>query len=200
MIRTYDIPTGTLVDAYRVVSVPTSLAFSPTGDFVATTHTDSVGVYLWANKTQLVEVPLRPISQTEVIDVGLPSMQGEVEDEELGQLEGEPIVEHVLGNNKEQLSDGLVTLSAMPRTRWQTLLNLDTIRERNKPVEAPKAPEKAPFFLPSLMDGQNAAEGNKMKVDSKDDSHRLAEGALGMETQLSMILQSTESSRCELDV
>jgi U3 small nucleolar RNA-associated protein 21 len=28
----------------------------------------------------------------------------------------------------EQLSEGLLTLSLMPRSRWQTLLNLDTIR------------------------------------------------------------------------
>lgn len=41
-------------------------------------------------------------------------------------------------------------MSLVPRTRWQTLLNLDAIRARNKPREAPKAPEKAPFFLPSL--------------------------------------------------
>lgn len=28
----------------------------------------------------------------------------------------------------DQLSDGLLTLSLIPRSRWQTLLNLDTIR------------------------------------------------------------------------
>ncbi|EOR02845.1 hypothetical protein E3P92_03138 [Wallemia ichthyophaga] len=198
IIRTYDIPTGTLVDAFRVTSLPTSLTFSPTGDFVATTHTDSVGIYLWANKTQLVEVPLRPISQTDVIDVGLPTMQGEVEDEELGQLESEPIVQHALGGIKDQLSDGLVTLSTMPRTRWQTLLNLDTIRERNKPAEPVKAPEQAPFFLPSLMDTQNNTSGDKMSMDvDKQDTHRLVEGALGIETQLSKMLHSAQSDKLD---
>jgi len=38
----------------------------------------------------------------------------------------------------------------MPRSRWTTLLNLETIKARNKPKEAPKAPERAPFFLPTL--------------------------------------------------
>ena len=28
-------------------STPTSVAFSPAGDFLATTHVDSVGVFLW---------------------------------------------------------------------------------------------------------------------------------------------------------
>ena len=32
----------------------------------------------------------------------------------------------------------------------QTLANLDDIKKRNRPAEAPKAPEEAPFFLPTL--------------------------------------------------
>ena len=47
IIRTFDIPTGRLIDAFRTPSVATSVAFSPTNDFLATSHTDSVGVYLW---------------------------------------------------------------------------------------------------------------------------------------------------------
>jgi U3 small nucleolar RNA-associated protein 21 len=30
----------------------------------------------------------------------------------------------------EQLSEGLMTLSLLPRSRWQTLLNLETIKVR----------------------------------------------------------------------
>jgi WD40 repeat protein len=47
IIRTFDIPTGKLIDAFKPASVATSLSFSPTGDFLATAHVDSVGVYLW---------------------------------------------------------------------------------------------------------------------------------------------------------
>lgn len=47
VIRTYDVPTGRLVDAFRTASIATSLTFSPTGDFLATAHVDSVGIYLW---------------------------------------------------------------------------------------------------------------------------------------------------------
>ena len=46
-IRTFDVPTGRLIDIFRTASVATSVAFSPTGDFLATSHVDSVGVYLW---------------------------------------------------------------------------------------------------------------------------------------------------------
>lgn len=47
VIRTFDIPTGRLIDAFRTASIATSVSFSPTGDFLATSHVDSVGVYLW---------------------------------------------------------------------------------------------------------------------------------------------------------
>lgn len=46
-IRTFDIPSGRLIDSFRTASVATSVAFSPTNDFLATAHVDSVGVYLW---------------------------------------------------------------------------------------------------------------------------------------------------------
>ena len=43
-----------------------------------------------------------------------------------------------------------MTLTLLPRSRWQTLLNLEVIQQRNKPKEPPKQPEKVPFFLPTL--------------------------------------------------
>ena len=49
-----------------------------------------------------------------------------------------------------QLAEEIVTLSSMPQSFWQNLLNLELIKERNKPTEAPAAPEQAPFFLPTV--------------------------------------------------
>ncbi|KAE8685641.1 Mannosyl-oligosaccharide 1,2-alpha-mannosidase MNS2 [Hibiscus syriacus] len=43
----------------------------------------------------------------------------------------------------------LVTLSLLPKSQWQSLINLDIIKVHNKPIKPPKKPEKAPFFLPS---------------------------------------------------
>ncbi|KAM9915975.1 hypothetical protein OXX80_013763, partial [Metschnikowia pulcherrima] len=47
----------------------------------------------------------------------------------------------------DQIDASLVTLSVGPRTRYETILHVDTIKQRNKPKEAPKKPEQAPFFL-----------------------------------------------------
>ena len=47
------------------------------------------------------------------------------------------------------LSEGLVTLSNLPKSRWHNLQQLDTIKQHNKPKEPPKQPKQAPFFLPT---------------------------------------------------
>lgn len=48
------------------------------------------------------------------------------------------------------LAPGLATLSSLPKTQWQTLLHLDTIKARSRPLQPPKKPEAAPFFLPTV--------------------------------------------------
>ncbi|WRT67784.1 uncharacterized protein IL334_004758 [Kwoniella shivajii] len=151
-IRTFDIPTGRLVDAFKTTSIATSLTFSPTGDFLATAHVDSVGIHLWANKAQFSDIALRHIPEEEdVPEVDLPSVQGLEEDAAIEGVEpiGAPEFTNIY-TTPEQLTEGLLTLSLMPRSRWQTLLNLETIKQRNKPKEPPKAPEAAPFFLPTV--------------------------------------------------
>jgi U3 small nucleolar RNA-associated protein 21 len=57
----------------------------------------------------------------------------------------------------DQLSADMMTLSLVPKSRWQTLLHIDLIKARNKPREPPKAPEKAPFFLPSVGGSTSSA-------------------------------------------
>ena len=66
-----------------------------------------------------------------------------------------------------QLDGDLVTLTLLPRTRWQTLLNLEVITQRNKPKEPPKPPEKAPFFLPSVAGVEHRFDFGKK--DENDD-------------------------------
>ncbi|BGP25126.1 rRNA-processing protein utp21 [Rhodotorula toruloides] len=177
VIRTFDIPTGQLVDAFRTETVATSLTFSPTGDFLASTHVDSVGIYLWANRAQFSDVSLLSFVEEETLeDVALPTVQGIDADASLSAISAPSRWEDIQPyTTPDQLADSLLTLSLMPRSRWQTLLNLDTIKARNKPKEAPKAPEHAPFFLPTLPGvdhrfdfGTSAPNG--AAEDKKDDA------------------------------
>ncbi|EST08974.1 Small-subunit processome, Utp21 [Kalmanozyma brasiliensis GHG001] len=174
VIRTFDIPSSRLIDAFKVASIATSVTFSPTGDFLATAHVDSVGIYLWANKAQFSPVALQGLDElAEVVEededataVALPTVQGDIEDAALAEFSesmlsvGEPELQRVYTSppqlvDSSQGEGGLVTLSTMPRARWMTLINLDTIKLRNKPKSAPQKPDakRAPFFLPQTVSG-----------------------------------------------
>ncbi|GBE59724.1 WD G-beta repeat-containing protein [Babesia ovata] len=58
-------------------------------------------------------------------------------------------------SSREPLAKGLLTLSGMNSGRLQSILFLDEIKEKSKPIEPPKAPADLPFFLPTTYkDGQ----------------------------------------------
>ncbi|KAI9750625.1 MAG: hypothetical protein M4579_006394 [Chaenotheca gracillima] len=156
LIRVWDLPTGHLIDAIRLRSKCNALAFSNTGEFLATAHADSVGVNIWNNRALFTHVPTRNITEAEVIKLIAPDA---LDEDREGLLEAafeedEEAIDttfKVLDSaNVDQLSKEIETLSLVPKSRWQTLLHLDQIKERNKPREPPKAPEKAPFFLSAL--------------------------------------------------
>ena len=186
VIRVWDLPTGHLINAIRTESPCTALAFSDTGEFLATAHADGVGINIWNNRTLFTHVPTRLVHEDEIIDAVAPTASGEngqgmidaaFEDEQ--EEESFSILDAPTDTN--QLSRDLESLSLVPKSRWQTLLHLDVIRQRNKPREPPKPPEKAPFFLPSLENSKsnppvtrveepkfNAAERSRiLKLDRK---------------------------------
>lgn len=132
VIRTYDMPTGALVDVFRVPSIATSLTFSPTGDFLATSHVDSVAISLWANRAHVSQISLRSISETDVALITMPGLRGLEQDNMDGNdMQMDEVSD--LGRDEEDHTqlipvDGLLTLSALPRSKWQTLINLETIK------------------------------------------------------------------------
>ncbi|KAF8077591.1 Utp21 specific WD40 associated putative domain-containing protein [Lyophyllum atratum] len=185
IIRTFDIPTGRLIDAFRTPSVATSISFSPTNDFLATAHVDSVGVFLWANRAQYAEVSFQSVTDDDLSDVNLPSMQGVAEDDALNALSALTVTDAPVDvfSTPPQLDGELITLTLLPRARWQTLLNLEVIHQRNKPKEPPKAPEKAPFFLPTLPGvEQRFAPAEAKTPDPKKPTRRLEKVAGTLES------------------
>lgn len=103
---------------------------------------------------------------------------------------GEPEFQDIY-TTPEQLGEELLTLSLMPRSRWQTLLNLDIIRARNKPKEAPKAPEQAPFFLPTVTNLDDGL-GTRFDIASKDDEASKATPRLDLQSAF----VESEFTRC----
>ncbi|XP_054613633.1 WD repeat-containing protein 36 isoform X2 [Dunckerocampus dactyliophorus] len=145
-IRTWDIPSGSLVDCFLVSMAPVGVSMSPTGDFLATVHVDSLGVYLWTNKSLCGPVGLHPLSADyQPAEETLPGAA-------VHEVEREVISEEAeyAFRSSEQLGAELVTLSQLPESRWKSLLHLDAIKRRNKAVSAPVAGTSAPFFLPTV--------------------------------------------------
>jgi len=42
---------------------------------------DSVGVFLWANRAQYAEVSFQTISENDIADIGLPTMQEDIDED-----------------------------------------------------------------------------------------------------------------------
>ncbi|KAF4215795.1 hypothetical protein CNMCM5878_007784 [Aspergillus fumigatiaffinis] len=175
-VRVWDLSTGHLIDIFRVPSTCTSLSMSATGEFLATAHSDSVGIRLWTNRSLFIPISTQNLDESGFADSHIPITSAE---ESAGALEAAFSEDHHQDEAagpvlcEEQLSTGMVTLSAIPRSRWQTLLHLDLIRERNKPKDPPKAPEKAPFFLPSVSEKPSVENSDRSTVLSVE--HTLAE-------------------------
>jgi U3 small nucleolar RNA-associated protein 21 len=163
VIRVWDLPTGHLIDAMRLPKPCTTIAFSPTGEYLATAQEGDVGIHIWTNRTLFTHVSTRPISEAEFVTIGAPTASGEGGEgiiEAAAEDDGEEGQDDIAVPIMDQLSEGLTTLSLVPKSQWQTLLHLDIIRSRNKPKEAPKKPEKAPFFLPSVSQTQPTVAGS----------------------------------------
>uniref|UniRef100_A0A8C7DLY7 WD repeat domain 36 n=1 Tax=Oncorhynchus kisutch TaxID=8019 RepID=A0A8C7DLY7_ONCKI len=115
-IRTWDLPSGCLVDCFLVDSAAVSLTMSPTGDFLASSHVDSLGIYLWSNNTLCSMVSLCPLpSDYEPTVIMLPGTCPNQDEE---------------GEEDDDLkSEQPVTLSLLPDSRWKNLLHLDIIND-----------------------------------------------------------------------
>ncbi|KAH6765883.1 transducin family protein / WD-40 repeat family protein [Perilla frutescens var. hirtella] len=176
-LRIWDVILARQIDAINVDVSVTALTLSPNMDVLATTHVDQNGVYLWVNQAmfsapskagsygsgkEIVSVNLPSVSTGNSLDSNCDDEANNVNPQEVQDVPHAPSIEH------HQIPD-LVTLSMLPKSQWQSLINLDIIKARNKPIEPPKKPEKAPFFLPSIpsLSGEivfkpiESAEGDK---------------------------------------
>lgn len=129
VLRVWDLPTGHLIDAMRMARPCTALAFSATGEYLATACEGETGVDIWNNKTLFTHVPTRHISEKDIGETEGPTVSGEgghgLIEESFVEVEKE---DTATTHSLDQLSDEMVTLSLIPKQRWQTLLYLDLIK------------------------------------------------------------------------
>ncbi|KAI8062716.1 Utp21 specific WD40 associated putative domain-containing protein [Gongronella butleri] len=206
-VRTWDLPTGTMVDIFKVQDVVTSLTFAPSGEFLATAHVDNVGIFLWANRCQFTNVSLHSISEDEQVQLlSLPSLATEQSDDEGVSDDDDDATAQTVDTDSQhdQLTDKMITLSLEPRSKWQNLLHLETIKQRNKPKEAPKAPEQAPFFLPTVAGAkptfaQDDKQAHQLTAgdDAEAQSRRIHYNELVTETEFTRLLRLGHEKACD---
>lgn len=156
-LKTWDLPSGRLMDSLVCENSPTSVTMAPSGEFIATTHVNSVGIKLWVDMSRFGHVKSETHHKKESTKSG--ASITEDEDTQAGserdtdsEAEEATVREERHATNMEEippLSEDIVTLSSKPTTTWTVLSNLYAIKERNKPVQPPKKAESAPFFIPT---------------------------------------------------
>ncbi len=163
ILRVWDLPTSHLIDAIRLERPCQALAFSATGEYLAVAAEGELGVQIWSNKALFMHVPTRQIAQTEISQISGPTASGEGGQglvEAAFEEDANPEEDTDIAPTLDQLSADIMTLSLVPKSKWQTMLHLDLIKQRNKPKEAPKAPKRAPFFLGSVNNPDQSHPGD----------------------------------------
>ncbi|EFN69112.1 WD repeat-containing protein 36 [Camponotus floridanus] len=188
-IRTWDIPSSHLIDIFQVPEACISLNFSPTAEFLATAHVRNMGIFLWSNRMLYSHVSLKAISKDDMIpEVLLPGSSVEIEEQV---DENDVVATEPDYTSPDQLDNDLITMSAVAQSRWRNILDIDIIKKRNKPQQPPKAPETAPFFLPTIPSLQLRFDFSDVKIaDKTETSH----SALQNLTSFNKSLQSTSTS------
>lgn len=143
-------------DLFQTEEACTSLTFSPTGNLLATAHVDCLGIFLWCNRALFSHVSLRPLDPAQLSEaLSVVSLPATVSDQAL-EGGGEDDMSDSDDEDKArpaspvQMPVNLVTLSGLANSRWQNVLSLDVIRQRNKPRTPPRPQKAAPFFLPTV--------------------------------------------------
>lgn len=166
---------------------PTSVDFSPNGDFIATAHAGHTGIYLWANTDHLSPVELRSSAQKQKLPSSRPD-------------ELENGAEDILLPPEELTTS--VTLSGVPRPHWANLAMLDQIKARNKAEEAIKEKEEAPFFLPMLpgLEPKFVEPPKEEATKAEEDGWQAAPGAWNDEDEdENEEFESDDSDKPDLD-
>uniref|UniRef100_A0A914Y3L1 Small-subunit processome Utp21 domain-containing protein n=1 Tax=Panagrolaimus superbus TaxID=310955 RepID=A0A914Y3L1_9BILA len=189
-IKIWDIATSLLIDCMLCPSACVSLAFNPGGQFLTTAHKGEKAVYVWANIPMFVDdIDLQASDEdsTRFNKVNLPGLTAVdiskrvFDDDEIDNeyqviidSDAEDLEEMQIEIQNEELinydqSSDLFSFSGLPPARWANLSELEAIKTRNKPVEPPKKPKHAPFFLPTI---ENLEGVSFDKMDLTDSSER----------------------------
>lgn len=200
-LRIWDVILARQIDALQVDLCITALSLSPAMDILATSHVDQNGVYLWVNQSMFSASSSVEsyASGNKVRCIQMPSVSSKEGYEEQECVESSvdqnQLKKPSIAAEFDQQIPNLITLSLLPKSQWQSLTNLDIIKVRNKPIEPPKKPEKAPFFLPSTPSLSGDILFKPSVTANGDEKDSKAQGLMhnqkiNLSSQFSPLLQS----------
>jgi U3 small nucleolar RNA-associated protein 21 len=135
-IKTWDLPSGKLLDSVSTRSAPLSISFSKNLEFLASSHEDETSISIWANRSLFAGDCFS--AESSWITPTLP-------------------LDAVMSSDSE------VILSNFPPSRWKNIYFLEKIRANTKPVAAMTAKKSAlPFFLGQALQQELNASGLAM--------------------------------------
>jgi len=169
----YDVPTSQIVDKVKFTCPCTDIYFAKNNAQIVTCHRDGHGaIRVWLN-VALLEGP------------GIVGPEPYAIDEDHHHPGEAPVEQESSSSNplkKRQkislIESDEIVLSAGSRTRWQQILKLDEIKERNKPNRPVEKPKSAPFFMPVMYKGVNpvfVASETPDATQGADDSVQIKE-------------------------
>jgi len=183
-IRVWDVPTNTCVDWLSFQSAPTSITVSPTGEYLATTHANKLGICIWSDKSYYQTVHLDGVDATEPARMDEPMPMADNAEPGV-----KPASATLTSGKTDTASDdeeedskmppipkepGLITLSGLPTAHWKNLFHLELVKQRNKPKEPPKRPPSAPFFLQWRSGEPITSEAPKTEEKTGEDDEEWA--------------------------
>lgn len=125
-IRTWDLPSGSLIDSLAVKSAPVAVALSRNLEFLASAHEGNIYISMWSNRSLYT-------GDCNTIESAIAWSSSES------------------GNVSES---GEIVFSAYPASRWKNIYFLEKIRSNTKPVAMSSANKRPalPFFLTQALE------------------------------------------------
>merc|ERR1712154_379439 len=96
MGRVYDLMSGLIIDWFRFKNAVTSMSFAVNATFLATTHINTMGIHIWANKHHFIQPFLKNVG-SEAIEMD--KVFEEDADDLKKKLEQEKLVKETMKNH-----------------------------------------------------------------------------------------------------
>ena len=222
-VRVWDLPTSRCLSWMKFPSPITSMCMSLSGEYLCLTFLGTEGIHMYIDRSLYETVhfwrePTEPVIVQECSvksEAGILDMSKSFEDQEVNDdyddedstpvvissvqahvnVDEDPNFQNSSKENPKQRGSGLITMAALPKAYWFTLFNLETIKERNKPIEPPTAPPLAPFFLPTIV---KTGEGIAPAFPTPAEYAKLVEATKTEKPIEKQIVSSSSSSKIEM--